>query len=220
MERLSLYDYVTKVVWPAFGVTMRILFATVFCAVVIGFIIAMILTITKKDGLKPNKFIFNTLDFIINIVRSFPFLILLVSLVPVTRFIMGTSIGERAAVFPLTVSMAPFVSRLIATHMDNVDKQLIEAAQSFGAKPRQILWHVIVVEAIPGIISVISFTFVTGLGATTAAGMVGAGGLGSIAMRYGYSNFNDKIMYSTVLMLVILVQIIQFVGDWIYRKVK
>ena len=133
---------------------------------------------------------------------------------------MGTSIGERAAIFPLTVSMSPFVARLIASHMDSVERQLIEAAQSFGALPRQILWHVIMVEAVPGIVSVISFTFVTGLGATTAAGMVGAGGLGSIAMRYGYSNFNDKIMYSTVLILIILVQIIQYIGDWVYRKVK
>lgn len=220
MERLSLSQYITKVVWPAFGVTMRILIATVILATILGLIMAMLLTVTKKDGIKPNKFIFNTLDFLINIIRSFPFLILLVSLVPVTRFIMGTSIGERAAIFPLTVSMSPFVARLIASHMDSVERQLIEAAQSFGALPRQILWHVIMVEAVPGIVSVISFTFVTGLGATTAAGMVGAGGLGSIAMRYGYSNFNDKIMYSTVLILIILVQIIQYIGDWVYRKVK
>lgn len=220
MERLSLYDYITKVIFPAFGVTMRLLFATVFIATVIGFLIAMILTLTKEDGLMPNKIVFKLFDVIINIIRSFPFLILMVSLVPVTRFIMGTSIGERAAIFPLTVSMAPSVARLIFSHMDNVNKQLVEAAQSFGALPRQIMWHVIVVEAVPGIVSVISFTMVIGLGATTAAGMVGAGGLGSVAMRYGYSNFNDKIMYSTVLLLVILVQIIQLVGDYIYKKVK
>ncbi len=220
MERLSLYDYITKVIWPAFGVTMRLLFATVFFATVIGFLIAMILTVTKEDGIRPNKVIFKIFDITINIIRSFPFLILMVSLVPVTRFIMGTSIGERAAIFPLTVSIAPSVARLIFSHMDNVNKQLVEAAQSFGALPSQILWHVIVVESVPGIVSVISFTMVIGLGATTAAGMVGAGGLGSVAMRYGYSNFNDKIMYSTVLLLVILVQIIQLVGDYIYKKVK
>ena len=127
MERLSLSEYITKVVWPAFGVTMRILIATVILATILGLIMAMLLTVTKKDGIKPNKFIFNTLDFLINIIRSFPFLILLVSLVPVTRFIMGTSIGERAAIFPLTVSMSPFVARLIASHMDSVEKQLIEA---------------------------------------------------------------------------------------------
>ena len=103
MERLSLSQYITKVVWPAFGVTMRILIATVILATILGLIMAMLLTVTKKDGIKPNKFIFNTLDFLINIIRSFPFLILLVSLVPVTRFIMGTSIGERAAIFPWTV---------------------------------------------------------------------------------------------------------------------
>ena len=150
---------------------MRLLFATVFIATVIGFLIAMILTLTKEDGLMPNKIVFKLFDVIINLIHSFPFLILMVSLVPVTRFIMGTSIGERAAIFPLTVSMAPSVARLIFSHMDNVNKQLVEVAQS------------------------------------------------SVAMRYGYSNFNDKIMYSTVL-LVILVQIIQLVGDYIYKKVK
>lgn len=220
MDRLSLYDYIVKVIWPAFGVTMRILFATVSLATIIGFVIAMIMILTKEDGLKPNKYIFKFFNTLINIIRSFPFLILMVSLVPVTRFIVGTSIGESAAVFPLTVSMSPSVARLIYSHMEGVNKQLVEAAQSFGATPSQILAHIIVVESVPGIVSTISFVMVIGLGATTAAGTVGAGGLGSVAMRYGYSNFNDTIMYSTVFLLVILVQLIQFVGDKIYDKVK
>lgn len=220
MDRLSLYDYVTKIIWPAFGVTMRILFATVTLATIVGFIIAVIMILTKEDGLKPNKWIFGFFNTLINIVRSFPFLILMVSLVPVTRFIIGTSIGEAAAVFPLTISMSPSVARLIYSHMDGVNRHLIEAAQSFGATPAQILWHIIVVESVPGIVATISFVMVIGLGATTAAGTVGAGGLGTVAMRYGYSNFNDTIMYSTVFLLVILVQLIQFIGDKVYEKVK
>ena len=212
LERLSLSEYVLEVVLPAFGVTMRILIATTIFSVLVGFILAIVLTVTKKDGLRPNRVIYGILDFIINIVRSFPFIILLVSLVPVTRFFMGSSIGEKAAIFPLTVSMAPFVARLIASHLDEVDGQLIEAAKSFGASTWQILWHVIVVEAVPGISTVICFTFVSG--------MVGAGGLGSLAIRYGYQNFNDTIMYSTVLILVVLVQIIQLIGNKVYKKLK
>lgn len=220
LERLSFNEYITEVVFPAFGVTMRILIATTILSVFAGFILAVVLTVTKKDGLRPNKIIYGILDFIINIVRSFPFIILLVSLVPVTRFFMGSSIGEKAAIFPLTVSMAPFVARLIASHLDEVDGQLIEAAKSFGASTWQILWHVIVVEAVPGVSTVICFTFVSGLSATTAAGMVGAGGLGSLAIRYGYQNFNDMIMYSTVFILVVLVQIIQLIGNVVYKKLK
>ena len=120
LERLSLSEYVLEVVLPAFGVTMRILIATTIFSVLVGFILAIVLTVTKKDGLRPNRVIYGILDFIINIVRSFPFIILLVSLVPVTRFFMGSSIGEKAAIFPLTVSMAPFVARLIASHLDEV----------------------------------------------------------------------------------------------------
>jgi len=220
MERLTLQQYLEGIVLPAFGVTMNILFWTVLFSCIIGFILAIILNVTGKNGLRPNKAVFNTLDFIINLIRSFPFLILLVSLVPVTRFLTGSAIGAKAAIFPLTVSMSPAVARLIASHLDGVDRQLIEAAKSFGASTFQIIWHVIIVEAIPGIVSVIAFTVVTALGATAAAGTVGAGGLGSVAMRYGYQDFNNKIMYSTVLILVVLVQIFQLIGNAVYNKVK
>jgi len=220
MERLSLEQYIMDVVLPAFGVTMRILFWTVLLSCTIGFLLGVILNVTGKHGLRPNKVIFGVLDFIINIIRSFPFLILLVSLVPLTRLITGSAIGEKAAIFPLTVSMSPYVARLVASHLDNVDHQLIEAAKSFGASTLQIIWHVIIVEAVPGIVSVVSFTVVSGLSATAAAGTVGAGGLGSIAMRYGYQDFNDTIMYSTVLILVVLVQVFQLIGNAVYNSVK
>lgn len=220
MERLTLLEYITKIVLPAFGVTLRVLTATTILSVLLGFILAIILVVTKEDGLHPNKYIYRVLDLLINLIRSFPFVILLVSLVPVTRAIVGSSIGEKAAVFPLTISMCTYVARLIASHLNEVDEELIEAAKSFGASNLQIIYHVIIVEAIPGIASVICFTIIAGLGATTAAGMVGAGGLGNVAIRYGYQNFNYPIMYSTIFILVILVQLIQYIGNKIYLKLK
>lgn len=220
MERLSLEQYLTQVIWPAFLTTMNVMTWTVLISTVIGFVLAIIMDICKDDGLHPNRMVSRILDFLINLIRSFPFVILMVSLIPVTRFVTGSSIGVKAAIFPLCITMSPYMARLIQSHMDQVSKEAIEAAKSFGASTFQIIWHVIIVEAIPGISSVICFSAVAALNASTTAGMVGAGGLGNVAIRYGYNNFNDTIMYSTVAILVVLVQIIQLIGNTIYRKLK
>lgn len=220
MERLTLEQYLTQVIWPAFIVTMTVMAWTVLISTVIGFILAIIMDISKEDGLHPNPTISRILDFCINLIRSFPFVILMVSLIPVTRFVTGSSIGVKAAIFPLCITMSPYMARLIQSHMDGVSKETVEAAKSFGASTFQIIWHVIIVEAIPGISSVICFSAVAALNASTTAGMVGAGGLGNVAIRYGYNNFNDAIMYSTVAILVVLVQIIQLIGNTIYKKLK
>ncbi len=220
MERLSLQQYIFEVVWPAFVTTLQIMFFTVLISFFVGMVIAIILHVTRPEGLRPNRFIYRTIDVIINLVRSFPFVILMVSLIPVTRFLTGSSIGVPAAIFPLCVSMSPYMGRLIQSHMDEVSREAVEAAKSFGASTFQIIWHVIIVESIPGIASVVCFATVAALGATTAAGMVGAGGLGNIAIRYGYNNFNDQIMYSTVAILVVLVQIIQLIGNAVYKKLR
>lgn len=220
MERLSLEQYLTQVIWPAFLTTMTVMAWTVLISTVVGFILAVIMDVSKEDGLHPNPLISHVMDFLINLIRSFPFVILMVSLIPVTRFITGSSIGVKAAIFPLCITMSPYMARLIQGHMDQVSREAIEAAKSFGASTFQIIWHVILVEAIPGISSVICFSAVAALNASTTAGMVGAGGLGNVAIRYGYNNFNDTIMYSTVAILVILVQLIQFIGNKIYNKLK
>lgn len=220
MERLSLEQYLTQVIWPAFLTTMTVMAWTVLISTVVGFILAVIMDVSKEDGLHPNPLISRVMDFLINLIRSFPFVILMVSLIPVTRFITGSSIGVKAAIFPLCITMSPYMARLIQGHMDQVSREAIEAAKSFGASTFQIIWHVILVEAIPGISSVIYFSAVAALNASTTAGMVGAGGLGNVAIRYGYNNFNDTIMYSTVAILVILVQLIQFIGNKIYNKLK
>lgn len=220
MERLSLQQYLGEVVWPAFVTTIQVMFFTVLISFFIGMIIAVILHVTRPEGLRPNRIIYRTIDVLINLIRSFPFVILMVSLIPVTRFLTGSSIGVKAAIFPLCVSMSPYMGRLIQSHMDEVSREVVEAAKSFGASTFQIIWHVIIVESIPGIATVVCFATVAALGATTAAGMVGAGGLGNIAIRYGYNNFNDQIMYSTVAILVVLVQIIQLIGNAVYKKLK
>ncbi len=220
MERLSLQQYIGEVVWPAFVTTIQVMFFTVLISFAVGMVIAVLLHVTRPEGLRPNRFVYRTLDIIINLIRSFPFVILMVSLIPVTRFLTGSSIGIKAAIFPLCVSMSPYMGRLIQSHMDEVSKEVVEAAKSFGASTFQIIWHVIIVESIPGIASVVCFATVAALSATTAAGMVGAGGLGNIAIRYGYNNFNDQIMYSTVAILVVLVQIIQLIGNAVYKKLR
>ena len=220
MERLSLQQYLEKIIWPAFLTTLTVMFWTVLISTIIGFVLAIIMDVTKEDGLHPNRHVSKLLDFLINLIRSFPFVILMVSLIPVTRFVTGSSIGVKAAIFPLCITMSPYMARLIQSHMDQVSKETIEAAKSFGASTFQIIWHVIIVEAIPGISSVICFSAVAALNASTTAGMVGAGGLGNVAIRYGYNNFNDAIMYSTVAIMVVLVQIIQLIGNSIYKKLK
>ena len=182
MERLSLEQYLTQVIWPAFLTTMTVMAWTVLISTVVGFILAVIMDVSKEDGLHPNPLISRVMDFLINLIRS--------------------------------------MARLIQGHMDQVSREAIGAAKSFGASTFQIIWHVILVEAIPGISSVICFSAVAALNASTTAGMVGAGGLGNVAIRYGYNNFNDTIMYSTVAILVILVQLIQFIGNKIYNKLK
>ena len=220
MERLSLQQYLMEVIWPAFLTTINGMTWTVLISTVIGFVLAVVMNVTKEDGLHPNRYVSQALDFLINLIRSFPFVILMVSLIPVTRFVTGSSIGVKAAIFPLCITMAPYMGRLIQSHMEQVSKETIEAAKSFGASTFQIIWHVIIVESIPGISSVICFATVAALNASTTAGMVGAGGLGNVAIRYGYNNFNDTIMYSTVAILVVLVQLIQFVGNTVYKKLK
>ncbi|MEG0898150.1 MAG: methionine ABC transporter permease [Oscillospiraceae bacterium] len=220
MDHVTLQQYIFEIVWPAFLTTLQVLCFTVSISTVIGFGIAVLLNITRPEGLHPNRNIYRTMDIIINLIRSFPFVILIVSLIPVTRFLTGSSIGVQAAIFPLCVSMSPYMGRLIQTHMDQVSKETIEAAKSFGASTWQIIWHIILVESIPGISSVICFATVAALNATTVAGMVGAGGLGNVAIRYGYNEFNDGIMYSTVAILIVLVQLIQFTGNKIYNKLK
>ena len=210
----------TALIFPSFMATLKMLIISGILSVFFGFFIGVVLVVTDKGGLKPNKIIYQILDIIVNIVRSFPFIILMISIIPLTRFLTGSSIGEMAALVPLTVAATPFMARIFQSSLKEVDPKLIEATKSFGASNIQIILKVMLVEAIPSIISGISLGIINLLGATAMAGAIGAGGLGATALTYGYQNFNYKIMYTIVVILILLVILIQFLGDWLYKKLK
>ncbi|MBQ8609266.1 MULTISPECIES: methionine ABC transporter permease [Campylobacter] len=200
--------------------TLYMTFVSTFLAFIIGLGLAIILVITGKNGLKPNKAIYNALDIIVNTLRSFPFIILIIVLFPFTKFIVGTSIGTTAAIVPLTIGSAPFIARLIENAMNEVDHGIIEAALSYGATKTQIIFKVIFIEALPSIINAITLTLIVVIGFTAMAGAVGGGGLGDVAMRYGFQRFRPDIMAYTVIILIAMVQIIQSSGNLLYKITK
>ena len=204
---------------PAFFATLKMLVISGIMSTIFGFIFGVILVITEKGGLCENVVVNRILDFLVNTIRSFPFIILLISIIPFTRLIVGTSIGETAALVPLTVACSPFMARIFQNSFKEVDPALIEAAQSFGASKVQIIVKVMLKESVPSIISGLCLAIINLLGCTAMAGAV-AGGLGATALTYGYQNFNQEIMYSICVILIILVAIIQYFGDWIYKKLK
>lgn len=195
------------------------LFSTFF-AVIFGFIPAIILTFTAPEGLKPNKFIYGVLDFVVNVFRSFPFIILMVILIPVTRLIAGKAIGTTAAIVPLTISAIPFVARVIEAALREVDKGIIESARSMGATDFQIMFRVIITEAIPSIITGIVLTLISVVGYSAMGGAIGAGGLGDVAIRYGYQAWNLTYLTITSIILIVFVQVMQFIGNMVYRKLS
>lgn len=214
----KLWRYLEGIIVPSIFSTLRMLIATMILAFVFGFILAVALYITNREGLKPNKRIYRVLDFLVNSIRSFPIIILIVSISPIIRAVVGTTIGEKAAILPLTIAATPFLARILENAFLLVDRQLIEAARSFGASDSQIIFRVIVKEAVPSIVSGTTLATITYLSATTMAGAVGAGGLGAVALNYGYQSFNDLVLYTSVLILLILVYIIQLTGDYLYKK--
>ena len=208
------------IIVPAFFDTLKMLLISGFISTILGFVFGVILIVTEKGGLYENVVINRILDFIVNTIRSFPFIILMVSIIPFTRLIVGSSIGDTAALVPLTVACTPFMARIFQNSFKEVDPALIEAAQSFGASKWQIVIKVMLKESVPSIISGLCLAIINLLGATAMAGAVGAGGLGAVALTYGYQNFNRQIMYSICAILIVLVAIIQYFGDWIYKKLK
>ncbi|MDD7227491.1 MAG: ABC transporter permease [Firmicutes bacterium] len=200
--------------------TLYMVFGTTFFSVILGFIPAIVLVLTAPDGLKPNKIVYQILDFIVNTFRSFPFIILLILVIPVTRAIVGTSLGSTAAIVPLTISAIPFVARVIESALRSVDPGLIEAAKSFGASDIQIIFRVYFKEAFPSIISGIILTMISIIGYTAMAGSVGGGGLGDVAIRRGYQAYNLKYLFATSIILIVIVQIIQNIGNYLYKKLS
>lgn len=213
-------ELLTEIVIPELGKTLYMVALSTLLSTILGFGLAILLVITDENGLSPNRLFYQALDTIINIVRSFPFIILIVALIPFTRLIVGTSIGFNAAIVPLVIAGSSFITRIIESSLKEVDNGLIEAAKSFGASNFQIIFKIMITEAIPSIVSGITFAIILLLGATAMAGAVGAGGLGMVAITYGYQVFNDTVMYGTVIVLIIIVQIIQTTGNLLYRKLS
>jgi len=200
--------------------TVYMVFASTFFSVILGFIPAIVLTLTAEDGLKPNRAVYQVLDFIINTFRSFPFIILIVLIIPFTRMIAGTSLGSTACIVPLTVSAIPFVARVIETALRGVDPGLIEAAKAFGASDLQIIFRVYLKEAFPAILSGITLTLISLVGYSAMGGAVGAGGLGDVAIRRGYQAYNIKYLIVTSIILIVFVQIIQNIGNILFKKLS
>ena len=211
--------YMEKIILPSVISTLRMLFFTMFFAFVFGFLLSIVLYINHEKGLKPNKMIYKTLDTVINVIRSFPIIIMIVAISPITRLLVGTSVGERAAIFPLTLAATPFIAKLFENAFLQVDKQLILMGKSFGASNTFMMFRIIVKESIPTLVSSMTLATITYLSATTMAGAVGAGGIGAIALSYGYQSFNNQVLYTAVFILCILVQIIQSVGNRIYNRI-
>nr|WP_243752729.1 methionine ABC transporter permease [Leucobacter ruminantium] len=186
----------------------------------VGFVVALVLVTTDPRGLRPNRAVYETTSTIVGLLWSLPFIILAISIIPLTRLVVGTSIGVWAAVFAITFAGSPFIARLLESAFKEVNPSLIEAARSLGASDWQITFRVIVPEAVPAMVSQMTLGVITLLGFTTVAGTIGAGGLGAVALTYGYQNFNDQVMYGTALLLVIIVVIIQLAGNALYRKIK
>jgi len=198
---------------------VMVVLSTLF-AVLIGMILAIALILTDKEGPLENKYIYKILDIVINILRSLPFVILMVVVVPITRAIVGKSIGTSAAIVPLTIAAAPFVARIIEASLKEVDKGVIEAAKSLGATKNQIIFKIMVKEALPSIVSGLTLTIISIIGYSAMAGSIGGGGLGAAAITYGYNRFNTPVMIFTVVVLVVFVQLIQSLGSYIYKKLS
>ena len=187
---------------------------------VVGVPLGVLLYLTDRNGVLQNLPTNRIVGILVNAVRSTPFIILLVAVIPFTRLIVGSSIGTMAAVLPLTIAAAPFVARLVETALREVDRGLIEAAQSMGATTGQIVMKVLLPEALPGIVAGLTITFVSLVGYSAMAGAIGGGGLGDLGIRYGYQRFLPEVMITVVLILIVFVQLVQTFGDWLVRRLS
>lgn len=198
--------------------TLYMVFVSAFFATLLGLPLGVILTITSKGHIKENAAVYKILEAIVNIGRSFPFAILMVALIPVTRWIVGTSLGTTASIVPLTLAAAPFVAKLIETSLKEIDRHTLEAVIVMGSNTWQIITKVLLSESLPSIISAITLTIINLIGYSAMAGLVGGGGLGQVAIQYGYNRFNTPIMILTVILLILLVQLVQWLGGSITQS--
>ena len=200
--------------------TFQMVGISLFFSILIGIPLGILIVLTRPGEALENKVVYQILNLLINIVRSIPFIILLFFILPFTKLVVGTTIGVKGVIVPLVVYTAPYIARLMETSLLEVDKGIIEAYRAMGIKTRQIIWHVMLREARPGIILGLTIATIGLIGATAMAGLVGAGGLGDLAYRFGHLRYEVDVMYATVFILIILVQGIQSLGNRIAAKLK
>ncbi|TJY40916.1 ABC transporter permease [Cohnella pontilimi] len=187
---------------------------------VIGLFFGVVLVVTRRDHILPNVVVYQVLNVIINILRSLPFIILMVAIIPITKWIVGTSIGIKGAIVPLVVYTAPYIARLMESALLEVDRGVIEAFQAMGATRTQIITRVLLKEARPALILGLTIGTIGLIGASAMAGVVGAGGLGDVAIRYGYQRWKPEVMVTCVILLVLAVQLVQSLGTWIAKRLR
>lgn len=227
MKMLKVLEIFTSAFWVKYGAiladglvdTLIMTFVATFFAYLLGLPLGVILTATQPHGITPNAVINRILGGIVNIGRSIPFLVLMLAIMPFTKLIVGTRLGIRGAIVPLVISAAPFIARMVETSLAEVDSGVVEAAESMGASPLQIIWKVYLPEAKPSLVLGGAISVVTILAYTAIAGSVGAGGLGDLAIRYGHARYETGVMVVTVILLILLVQLIQFLFNRVSAKV-
>ncbi len=193
--------------------------AAVF-TVLLGLPLGVALVVFDRGGLRPLPVLKSVLGVIVNVGRSLPFIVLMIAIIPFTRLVVGTTIGTAAVVVPLTVGAVPFFARLVETALREVDRDVIQAAQAMGAGRGAVVWKVLLPEALPGIVAGVTVTVVALIGYTAMAGTIGGGGLGDLAIRYGYQRFETAVMIVTVVVLIVIVQIMQSLGDLLARRLS
>ncbi len=209
---------ITNLLFKSLAETLYMLSVSAIIAAIIGIPLGILLVVTEKNGILVCPVLNKPLAFAINMVRSIPFIILMVAIIPFTRMVAGTSIGTTAAIVPLTIAAIPYTARMVETSIREIPFGLIEAAESMGASPYQIIKKVLIPEALPSIIENMTVVIVSLIGSSAMAGTIGGGGLGDLAIRYGYQRFQADVMIATIIVLIIIVQLIQFIGSPWSRK--
>jgi D-methionine transport system permease protein len=210
----------TDIILKATTQTLTMVFWSTLFSVILGFIPAVIMTLTAPDGLRPNRIVYEVLSFLVNTFRSFPFVILMVIIIPLTRAMVGTTIGTKAAIVPLTVCAIPFIARVFENALRETDAGVIEAARSFGASDWQILFRVYFKESIPRLLNGVILLTINILGYSAMAGTLGGGGIGDIAIRYGYQKYSTEYLVVCSIILIGFVQLVQSIGNFIYKKLS
>ena len=208
----TMFTLVVQATWQ----TLVMVFLSTIFSMILGLPIGILLHVTSSEeqgGIIPHPVFYNVLSRIVNILRSFPFIILMIVLMPLSRLIIGTSIGTMATVIPLSIAAAPFVARIIESALKEVDPGVVQAARAMGSTNWQIILKVLIPEALPSLVSGVTLTIINLIGYSAMAGAIGGGGLGDLAIRYGYQRFSPSYMVSAVIVIIVMVEVIQFIGD-------